>query len=623
MSAGGDVGRKQLGIILAVVTFFGSILTTPVRGIASESPLFSAFPDALAEQSTAVPVWADLSLVPVKAVPPQAPDRAEALPSRAPGNVPVFSSILTGAGASRPGPETLAATVPFRAVPRDEKDSDLVLSPNDVAAVMEPGEEAEPVEVLDAEFFANAPEEVEKGNDGSYANLTLRIDKFIRYFQTSARDRFEVWLARSGKYSDMMRAILAKYGMPGDLVYLALIESGFSPKAYSVARAAGPWQFIPRTGKRYGLQVNWWVDERRDYEKSTHAAAAYLKDLYGMFDSWPLAAAAYNCGEGKIQRAVSRYKTDDFGTLIRYRYLARETKDYVPKMLAALTIAKNPEKYGFGDVQYEEPLEFDKVAVPGGTDLAALGSLIGVPVESLKELNPQLRRFCTPPEAEMVEIRVPKGFGPVAADRMEEIRTEARVTFLLHKVKKNETLDSLASQYNTPPSSLKELNNLRGDSLQRVAKLVIPVTGLSGEESVPGTKVSPDQLRLAHMRVDEGYRRGQRVRVRKGDSLWKIARRSGVSVQALARANRMKTTGTLRAGSIIRIPSGVSSSGLRVPGGVSSSGNGSRHVVRRGETLWSIARRHGITVNQLADRNNIHPREPLRSGRVLQIPTES
>ncbi len=619
------MGRKPLGIILAAVTFFGSILTTPVRGIASESPLFSAFPDALTEPSPADPAWPFLSfVVPPKTVPARTPDRTAAVPSRAQGDVPVFSSILTAADAPLPGelappsdqevvpplaalPEPPAWTVPLRA----EGESDLVLSPDEVAGRMKTGEEAEPVVVLDAEFFANAPEEVEKGNDGSYANLKRRIDKFILYFQTKARDRFVVWLARSGKYSDMMRKILAQYGIPGDLVYLALIESGFSPKAYSIARAAGPWQFIAGTGRRYGLRVDWWADERRDYEKSTHAAAAYLRELYGMFDSWPLAAAAYNCGEGKIQRAVSRYKTDDFGTLIRYRYLSRETKDYVPKMLAALTIAKNPEKYGFGDVRYEEPIAFDKVVVPGGTDLAAMGSLIGVPIEILKEWNPQFKRFCTPPNAEMVEVRLPKGFGPVAADRMEEIRTEARVTFLLHKVGKKETLDSLARQYDTPLSSLKELNGLRGDSLHRVSELIIPVTGLSGEESVPGKKVSPDRLRLAHMRVDEGYRRGQKVRVRRGDSLWKIARRAGVSVSALARANRMKTTGTLRAGSIIRIP-----------GGVSHSGNRSRHVVRRGETLWSIARRHGVTVNQLAARNNMHPRESLRSGRVLQIPTE-
>ncbi|MGB3399974.1 MAG: lytic transglycosylase domain-containing protein, partial [Candidatus Deferrimicrobiaceae bacterium] len=302
-----------------------------------------------------------------------------------------------------------AATVPYLIALRETKEADLVLSPRDIDGHLAGDVEGEPVVQLDAGFFDNAPEEFEKGRDGSYAGLTTRIDKFIRYFQNKGRDRFEIWLSRSGKYSDMMRGILAKYGMPGDLVYLALIESGFSPKAYSVARAAGPWQFMPGTGRRYGLRVDWWTDERRDYEKSTHAAASYLRDLYGMFDSWPLAAAAYNAGEGRIMRAVSRYKTEDYAKLISYRYLPRETKDYVPKMLAALTIAKDPEKYGFGDVLYEDPLEFDKVSVPGGTDLTALGDIIGVPSETMKELNPELKRFCTPPNVEAYEIRLPSG----------------------------------------------------------------------------------------------------------------------------------------------------------------------------------------------------------------------
>ncbi|MGA7104927.1 MAG: LysM peptidoglycan-binding domain-containing protein [Candidatus Deferrimicrobiaceae bacterium] len=505
-----------------------------------------------------------------------------------------------------------AATVPYLIVRREEKEADLVLSPRDIDGQLAGDVEGEPVVELDAGFFVDAPGEIEKGEDGSYAGLMRRIDKFTRYFQTKGRDRFEIWLSRSGKYSGMMRGILAKYGMPGDLVYLALIESGFSPLAYSVARAAGPWQFMAGTGRRYGLRVDWWADERRDYEKSTHAAASYLKDLYGMFDSWPLAAAAYNSGEGKIMRAVARYKTEDYAKLIRYRYLPRETKDYVPKMLAALAIAKDPEKYGFEDVLYEDPLEFDKVSIPGGIDLAALGDIIGVPLETMKELNPELKRFCTPPNVEAYAIRLPSGFASVAEERSEEIRKEAKVTFLLHKVHKKDTLASLAKEYHTPVSILKEMNGLRSNSLRRTSRLIIPVTGLSGEESFPGTEVSPDMLRMAHMRGDEGYRRGQRIRVRRVDTLWKIARRARVSVNSLARANRMKTTSVLRVGAIIRIP-----------GAVSSSGNGSRHVVRQGESLWSIARAHGVTVDQLARRNNMSPRESLRSGRVLQIPTES
>lgn len=626
------MGGYRLVIILAAVTIFGSLLTSPVRAFAVEKTCFSAFPTVLTAPSLPVTNLSSLSPSVPAAVPSQAPDSTKMEPPRQQEEIPVFSSLLAGETPFVPAeggfgdlPSVVdveiplaasadppSGTLPYRFVLREEKDADLVLSPREIDGHLAGDVEGEPVVQLDEEFFLNAPEEIEKREDGSYAGLTRRIDKFILYFQNKGRDRFEVWLSRSGKYSNMMRGILAQYGMPGDLVYLALIESGFSPNAYSVARAAGPWQFIAGTGRRYGLRIDWWADERRDYEKSTHAAATYLKDLYGIFDSWPLAAAAYNAGEGKIMRAVSRYKTEDFAKLIRYRYLPRETKDYVPKMLAALTIAKDPEKYGFGDVLYEDPLEFDKVSVPGGIDLAALGEIIDVPLEILKEWNPELRRFCTPPNVEAYEIRLPSGFASVAEERMEEIRKEAKVTFLLHKVGKKDTLVSLAREYETPVSILKEMNGLRSNSLRRTSRLIIPVTGLSGEEAAPGTKVSPDMLRMAHLRVDEGYRRGHRVRVRRGDSLWKIARRAGVSVRSLARANRMKTASVLRVGAIIRIP-----------GAGSSSGNGSRHVVRRGESLWSIARAHGVTVNQLARRNNMSPRESLRSGRVLRIPTES
>lgn len=596
-SAGGDVGRKRLGTILVGVTIFGSILTGPVPGFAAEKAFFSAFPDLDIVPAYAPPVSDQLlpRITPQTAVSspkPDMPDRTEATALRDPEEIPVFSSFLAALG--------------------EEEEPDLVLSQLDVDVLVERNEDAEPVVGLDAAFFANAPEEIEKGADGSHAGLTRRIDKFIRYFQTKGRDRFEIWLARSGRYSDMMRGILAKHGMPGDLVYLALIESGFSPNAYSVARAAGPWQFIAGTGRRYGLRIDWWADERRDYEKSTHAAAAYLRDLYGIFDSWPLAAAAYNAGENRIQRAVARYKTEDFGKLIRHRYLPRETKDYVPKMLAALTIAKDPDRYGFGNVRYDDPLAFDKVVIPGGTDLAVLGGIIGVPVESLREWNPELRRFCTPPNTETYEIRLPEGFGLIAAERLDEIRSEAKVTFLRHKVRNKETLASLAEKYGTPVSTLKEMNGIRHNSLRRISSLIVPVAGLSGEEAVPGKRVSPDNLRLAHMRVNERYQRGQRVRVRRGDTLWRIARRAGVSVKSLARANGMRTTSTLRAGRVIRIP-----------GAVSSPGKGPRHVVRSGDTLWKIARKYGVSVSQLARRNRMRSGQTLRTGRVLQIPTES
>ena len=461
--------------------------------------------------------------------------------------------------------------------PPSEKTLDRVLSPGEVDQQVTKNLEDTPDEGegLGEAFFNTASTEVEKGKEGAFSGITSPIGKFIRYFQTGGRKKFELYLSRSGKYVGMMQKILARYGLPEDLVYVALIESGFSPKAYSVAKAAGPWQFISATGRRYGLRIDWWADERRDAEKSTHAAASYLRDLYGMFESWPLATAAYNAGEGKIQRAVTRYKSDDFSELIRHGYLKQETKDYVPKMLAALTIAKDPEKYGFGDVAYEAPLDLRTVSVPGGTDLATTARLLEVPEEAIRDWNPELRRFCTPPNRERYDLRLSVDAARIAEERMEEIRIQAKITFLQHNVRKGETLQALADRYETTVPVLKELNGLKRDSLVRTARLVIPVTGLMETEAVPGTEVSPDQLTMAHMRVEEGSRRarvkrGQRpestgdaVTVRRGDTLARLAKRYGVPVKELASANGLKTTSKLKVGATLALPEPASAAESR------------------------------------------------------------
>ncbi|MEW6720003.1 MAG: transglycosylase SLT domain-containing protein [Thermodesulfobacteriota bacterium] len=451
------------------------------------------------------------------------------------------------------------------------KVSDTVVSAEEVDRRLSASGLDGPEEGVRDGFFDTASEEVEKGREGDFARLTNPIEKFIRYFTNRGRKRFETYLARSGKYGDMMRGILSKYGLPEDLIYLALIESGFSPKAYSSAKAAGPWQFISATGRRYGLRIDWWTDERRDAEKSTHAAASYLKDLYGMFESWPLAAAAYNAGEGKIIKAVNRYKSDDFAELIRYRYLKQETKDYVPKMLAALAIAKEPEKYGFSDVVYEAPLDLKKVVVPGGTDLMETARILEVDHEDLRDWNPELRRFCTPPTQADYELRLSAEAASRAEERMEAIRTQAKVTFLQHNVRKKETLDGLAAKYGTSTAILRELNGLKGESLRRVSRLIIPVTGLAAEETAPGKEIAPEQLTMAHMRVEEGRRKAKAgttrkvvvaeakktVRVRKGDTLFLIAKEHGVSVEALAAENGLQADARVQAGKRLVLPEGA------------------------------------------------------------------
>jgi len=451
-----------------------------------------------------------------------------------------------------------------------EEEADQVISPGDIDLQVSTNLEEEAAEMEIDDFFAKASEEVEKGKHGEFAALANPIDKFLRYFTNRGRDRMELYLSRSGKYRDMMQGILTEYGLPEDLIYLALIESGFSTKAYSRARAVGPWQFISATGRRYGLQINWWVDERRDPEKSTHAAASYLRDLYGMFDSWPLAAAAYNAGEGKISRAISRYKSDDFAELIRHKYLKQETKDYVPKMLAALAIAKEPEKYGFFDIEYEEPLNLHTVTVPGGIDLVEMARIIEVSYGDIREWNSELRRFCTPPNLSEYELRLPVDAVYRAQERMDDIREQAKVTFLQHNVHSKETLEGLAAKYGTSSAILKELNGLKGSSVQHMLQLVIPMTGLSGSDTVPGRKIDPDKIMAARMKAEEGRRRvrsssvsvshGQpsgkasSVTVRKGQTLSGIARENGVSVAALAKANGLSTNTKIKVGTRLTIP---------------------------------------------------------------------
>ncbi|MGZ3533847.1 MAG: transglycosylase SLT domain-containing protein [Thermodesulfobacteriota bacterium] len=280
-----------------------------------------------------------------------------------------------------------------------------------------------------------------------------------------------------------MKSVLKEHGLPEDLVYLSLIESGFDPNAYSRAKAVGLWQFIYLTGKRYGLRSNWWVDERRDPEKSTIAAAKYLKDLYEMFACWYLAAAGYNAGEYKIINAIKRYKTEDFWKLSNYRYLKRETKDYVPLMIAATLVAKEPEKYGFIDVEYQEPLRYEKVKVPELTDLSHIAKACETSLEEIKDLNPELRRGVTPPNETEYEIKIPFGKRDLFLENFEAMKPLEKFQFKTHLVKKGETLPGIAKLYRVDLEPLLEINHLSKMSpLSKGTTVLIP---LSKDEVIP------------------------------------------------------------------------------------------------------------------------------------------
>jgi peptidoglycan lytic transglycosylase D len=304
-----------------------------------------------------------------------------------------------------------------------------------------------------------------------------QVERCIVLFQTTIREKFVTWLSRSGKYIPFMRNLLKEQGLPEDLVYMALIESGFDPYAHSRSKAVGPWQFIDRTGKRYGLKVNWWVDERRDPEKSTIAAAKYLKDLYEMFACWYLAAAGYNAGEYKIIRAMKRYRTEDFWTLTKHQYLKRETKNYVPLMIAAAIVAKDPEKYGFAGIEYEEPLRYEKVKVPELTDLSHVAKACEMSLQEIKDLNPELRRGVTPPNEPGYEIKIPFTKTDSFARNFEAMQPLEKFQFKTHTVKKGETLRGIAKLYRVDLDPLLEINSLNKTSaLSRGMELLIPIS---------------------------------------------------------------------------------------------------------------------------------------------------
>ena len=442
--------------------------------------------------------------------------------------------------------------------------------------------------------------------------INERVEHFIQYFQTTARKVFVNWLARSERYIPFMKNLLRESGLPEDLVYMALIESGFNPYAYSRRKASGPWQFIYFTGKKYGLKVNWWVDERRDPEKSTIAAAKYLKDLYDLFECWYLAAAGYNAGERKIINAMKRYRTEDFWELTKYRYLKRETKDYVPQMIAAALIAKDPEKYGFVDVEYQEPLRYEKVTVPAVTDLRLIARACEVSLEEVKDLNPELLRWCTPPDRQEYEIKIPFGTKDLFLKNFEALPHQERFQFKTHIVRKGDTLGGIARLYRVDLEPILELNRLKRSSLLSIGmNLIIPVPRDARIAGVPERKMERGSQPLRSEEITYIT-----YTIKRGDSLWSIANEMGVNIGALSRWNNLHPDKKLMPGDKLKIrilTSQHPSNGLP-----KKKGKEIIYIVKEGDTLWDIAQKYNVTIEEIKNWNSlnggdrIYPSDRLR-----------
>ncbi len=369
--------------------------------------------------------------------------------------------------------------------------------------------------------------------------LNDSVENHLEYFKTTGRVIFQTWLDRSARYIPVMKEIFREKNLPEDLVYVAMIESGFNPYAISWARAVGPWQFMPQTGKLYGLRIDWWVDERKDPVKSTQAAAEHLKDLHNLFGSWPLALASYNAGAGKVQRAVLRSRSEDFWDLKASRYIRRETKNYIPKFMAATIIAKDPEAYGFS-LPPVESFVFDEVVLHESADLRLIARCAGTTYEILKELNPELKRWVTPPDVKEYVLRLPQG----SKDRFEEayqsVPHDQKVRWERHLVLKGENVASIAQEYNASPETIRDINGLKRNRVSAGRHLLIPVdtAGTSQDSAL----LSPDRT---------GRKQQILYRVRRGDNLIRIARKHDVTVADIRGWNH--GIRTIRAGQKIRL----------------------------------------------------------------------
>jgi membrane-bound lytic murein transglycosylase D len=482
----------------------------------------------------------------------------------------------------------------------------------------------------DPSIRAKAQAEIKSTHSDLPLMMTDQVAGYISYFSNRGRGTFERAYARSGRYHDMMVRILKQEGVPQDLIYLAQAESGFTPTAVSRAGARGIWQFMGSRAKGYGLQRTMWVDDRQDPEKSTRAAARHLKDLYAQFGDWYLAMAAYNSGPGTVQGAVKRTGYADFWELYRRNVLPKETRNYVPIILAMTIVSKNLSHYGFSDVSMDSPAPFDSVPINYPIDLRLVADCVDATPQQLQQLNPSLLRSTTPGEG-MFELHLPAGTKDQYESAINDIPPAMRLWWRYPTVHAGDTLASLARLYRTTPKSIVEANHLDSTALPTNTKLVVPVT--------PGKHSNTDNATYA--------RRITRYKVRKGDTVQTVAENFGVSPQMLRRWNGLRgnglsgrtvlalhlpvTPGTeVASGSSAKAPSRnrkpVQIASAKAPVKSTSAarkGEGAElasvlhHTVKSGETLYSIATAYKTTVAAL-ERSN-HNVATLRPGMILIV----
>lgn len=377
-----------------------------------------------------------------------------------------------------------------------------------------------------------------------------QVAMWVKFFTGKGRHHFINYTQRAGRYAPVLSKIMTDNGLPRDLIYLAMAESGFQNHAKSWAKAVGPWQFMPYTGKKFGLNIDWYIDERRDPLKATIAAANYLKTLYNLFGSWELAAAGYNAGEGKINRAIRMYGTKDFWDISKGRYLRPETKNYVPKIMALAIIGKNLTKFGFHEIQFERALDYEEIMVKGNADLYDVAEVLELDFEELKRYNPELVRWQTPTYLSIYPLRVPVG----AKDAWDEFVNKDSVVadnFKTYVSSKSSSLQQVGRKFKVPVSILASLNpELANGYVPKQVAVNLPFREDHSIKSSMYADLYEKSSKRGHKRrnynrmISSRSSKGKLITnpsvyytVRKGDTLWRVAQRTGVPMSTIIRSN--------------------------------------------------------------------------------------
>lgn len=464
--------------------------------------------------------------------------------------------------------------------------------------------------------------------------VNAHVERWMRILLGPSRKHMERWLERKSKFEPIIRAELTKAKLPQDLIYLSMIESGFNPNAYSHAAAAGLWQFIQPTARMYGLDVDFWIDERRDPEKATVAAAKMLGELNRRFGHWYLAFAAYNTGPARVARNVDRLEAEgqpgDFWTMLDRDMLHPETSGYVPKIVAAAIIGKHPERYGFTALEPEPPFVYDTVVLDHAVDLEVLAECAGVDLETLKTLNPALRRYAVPEGGS--EVRLPQGSLAAFQEAYAKVPPEERRRVVVHAVRKGESLGSIATKYGVSLAAVASANGIRNVNQIAVGQqLVIPLSGSARAAEVAESAMSvrrvdtprPDAA-PAEPAAEPAKAEPSKVdrpathTVRAGDSLSAIGVRYDVSMSDLIAWNGLRDADAIQVGQTLKLSGGGgATAGSAEP--AAEPAKVVKHTVRSGDTLSEIAERYGVSMAAVQKSNGIRNAGDIQIGQVLRI----